>query len=233
MKYIKTADPTLELTFTENINKDYGFHNHLNHYIITLVTEGSVLFRTETSSKIFNTNEFFIIPPYEVHSVSIDKNSKAISFCIEKNLAQSNNFHKIKSFLKTAYSKKHITESQMETFRTAAEKLTYFPKKELSGKFSEIIETFEDYSLDEISKSINISKYHLIRKFKSSVGLTPHKVQIQNRIRKSQKLLDYEKAKITDVCFMTGFYDQSHYDKTFKKIVGISPKEYIKSVVKI
>ena len=233
MRYIKTVDCTLELTFTENISKDYGFHNHLNHYIVTLVTEGSVLFQCNNTVEVYNKNEFFVIPPYKLHKVTIDKASKAISFCIENQLIEKNDFSKIKNFLQSAYFENYISEHQAEIFRISLGNLMGIPKKELSRNSSKIIENFETVNLDEISKSINVSKYHMIRRFKAEVGLTPHKVHIQKRIRKSQKLLDNKSFKIIDVCLMTGFYDQSHYDKAFKKIVGISPKEYVNSLVKL
>ncbi len=60
-------------------------------------------------------------------------------------------------------------------------------------------------------------------------GLTPHKFQIQCRIRKAQKLL-LNGENIVNVSVAVGFYDQSHFDKYFRKIVGMTPKDYIKSV---
>jgi len=83
--------------------------------------------------------------------------------------------------------------------------------------------------IDKLCSEIYISKYYYIRKFKEVSGLTPHKFQIQCRIRKAQKLL-LNGENIVDVSLAAGFYDQSHFDKYFKKIVGISPKDYIKSV---
>ena len=35
---------------------------------------------------------------------------------------------------------------------------------------------------------------------------------------------------IADTAVFLGFFDQSHFDKYFKKIVGLSPKEYMRSV---
>lgn len=57
-------------------------------------------------------------------------------------------------------------------------------------------------------------------------GMMPHQFCIQNRIRKSQGLLDGEKT-ISRIAAEMGFYDQSHFDKVFQRIVGISPSEYI------
>ena len=95
-----------------------------------------------------------------------------------------------------------------------ANKITSHPEQELSIK--------------TLAADIFVSKYYLIRKFKNSVGMTPHQFCIQNRIRKSQGLLDEEKT-ISRIAAEMGFYDQSHFDKAFQKIVGISPSEYIHS----
>ena len=87
-----------------------------------------------------------------------------------------------------------------------------------------------EISIAEMSQKVNISSYHLIRKFSSETGLTPHKFQMQCRIRKAQELLR-EGYKVTDVAQMVGFCDQSHLDRVFRKQVGISPEEYMKSAI--
>lgn len=82
--------------------------------------------------------------------------------------------------------------------------------------------------LDTLAGELYISKYYLIRKCKRNLGLTPHKLHLQNRIRKAQALLS-AKSSATEASVTTGFYDQSHFDRMFKKIVGISPTEYVAS----
>lgn len=79
-----------------------------------------------------------------------------------------------------------------------------------------------------MSEQVFISPYHLIISFKKKIGLTPHKFQMQNRIRKAQYLLLHSN-NITEVALTTGFCDQSHFNKWFQKIVGITPTEYIES----
>ena len=86
----------------------------------------------------------------------------------------------------------------------------------------------QELSIETLAADSDVSKYYLIRKFKSSIGMTPHQFCIQNRIRKSQGLLDEEKT-VSRIAAEMGFYDQSHFDKAFQKIVGISPSEYIHS----
>ena len=87
-----------------------------------------------------------------------------------------------------------------------------------------------EISIADMSQKVNISSYHLIRKFSSETGLTPHKFQMQCRIRKAQELLG-EGYKVIDVAQMVGFCDQSHMDRVFRKFVGITPEEYIKSAI--
>ena len=91
-----------------------------------------------------------------------------------------------------------------------------------------LIREEEPVSLGQLAKDIHISKFHLIRKFKREVGMTPHRFHIQNRIRKAQSRLQKDE-NIAAVAVGMGFYDQSHFNKSFKKIVGISPKEYLDS----
>ena len=87
-----------------------------------------------------------------------------------------------------------------------------------------------EISIEEMSKKLNISSYHMIRKVAAENGLTPHRFQMQCRVRKAQELLR-EGYKVIDVAHMVGFCDQSHLDRVFKKQVGISPERYISSAI--
>jgi AraC-like DNA-binding protein len=87
-----------------------------------------------------------------------------------------------------------------------------------------------ELSIDQMSKKVNVSSYHVIRKFSDENGLTPHKFQMQCRIRKAQKLLR-QGYRVVDVAHMVGFCDQSHLDRVFKKQVGITPEQFINSAI--
>jgi transcriptional regulator GlxA family with amidase domain len=79
------------------------------------------------------------------------------------------------------------------------------------------------------AKAAGISQDQLIRRFKREVGLTPHRFLLQNRIRKAQRLIE-RGMHIADVAQAAGFYDQSHFDKRFRYLVGLAPREYRKAV---
>ena len=89
-----------------------------------------------------------------------------------------------------------------------------------------------ELNINTMSEKTYISKYHLIRQFKKEVGLTPHKFQIQNRVRKAQHILN-NNYSITEAALMTGFYDESHFIRHFKNIMRITPTDYKKAYIKL
>lgn len=89
-----------------------------------------------------------------------------------------------------------------------------------------ILDTPEDvFLVEDMAWSIGMSPYHMIRQFKAACGLTPHQFQIQCRVRKGQKLLEEGKS-VTEAAYATGFCDQSHFDRCFRRIVRLTPSEY-------
>ncbi|MDE6056073.1 MAG: AraC family transcriptional regulator [Lachnospiraceae bacterium] len=93
-----------------------------------------------------------------------------------------------------------------------------------------LLETPEKvFPIEDMAKRINVSPYHMIRQFRAVCGLTPHQFQIQCRVRKAQRLLEEGKS-VVEAAYETGFYDQSHFDRCFHKIVRLTPNEYKGSV---
>ena len=87
----------------------------------------------------------------------------------------------------------------------------------------------ESFLIADMAHCVSVSPYHMIRQFKSVCGLTPHQFQIQCRVRKAQKLLEEGKS-VTEAAYATGFCDQSHFDRCFRKIVRLTPSVYRQSV---
>lgn len=120
-----------------------------------------------------------------------------------------------------------------EVFEIKQKMMSYYRSKNKDVEF-----IYAKNSEDSFQEHNHISTYtiglliegsiKLYREFKKQVGLTPHHFKIQNRIRKVQHmLLENKQASITEVALAMGFYDQSHFIKSFKKIVGLSPCQYV------
>ncbi len=86
----------------------------------------------------------------------------------------------------------------------------------------------EQIRLNELEKELGFSKYSLIRSFESVYGLSPIRYTINLRIEEAKRLL-YSGMKYTEVAYSTGFYDQSHFIRHFKMIVGVTPKAFSKA----
>ena len=82
-------------------------------------------------------------------------------------------------------------------------------------------------TIDDISKALNISRYHLIRLFKQSTNITPHAYLLNLKVEYAKELLK-SGMDIAEVALTTGFNDQSHLNRVFKQISACTPYEYKK-----
>jgi AraC-like DNA-binding protein len=104
-------------------------------------------------------------------------------------------------------------------------------QKSLSAeRFEEIIEFMRanletQASLEVLSEIGNVSKFHLIRSFKSAVGMPPAKYHMQLRLIEARRRLR-NGQHVQDVAFDLGFYDQSHFINAFRKVMGVSPLHF-------
>lgn len=83
----------------------------------------------------------------------------------------------------------------------------------------------EDLSLDDLCTLSGYSPSHLVRTFKQHFGMTPYAYLINKRIQYSQQQLK-DGASISTVALDTGFADQAHFQRTFKRLVAATPNEY-------
>lgn len=88
----------------------------------------------------------------------------------------------------------------------------------------------QDLKLVEIAAIAQMSPYHFLRLFKQKLGITPHQYILQRRIEKAKSLLHESKLSIAEIAVTVGFCDQSHLNRCFKRLVGVTPKQLLKAL---
>jgi AraC-like DNA-binding protein len=84
----------------------------------------------------------------------------------------------------------------------------------------------QEISLEQLARVANLSSFHLNRSFSRTFGMPPHAYQIQVRILQAKKLLRKQRS-IEQVALATGFASQSHFGSHFKRLVCVTPRQYI------
>ena len=74
----------------------------------------------------------------------------------------------------------------------------------------------DDLSVDDLGLVANMSKYHLIRLFRSQFGVSPHRYIVNHRVNCARDAL-CSGLSATDAAMQFGFYDASHLNRHFKR----------------
>lgn len=85
-----------------------------------------------------------------------------------------------------------------------------------------------DITIEALANKLFISSSYLMHIFKQEVGKTFNEYLIDVRIQKAKELLKDPRYKIYEVCQKVGYNDPKYFSQIFKKVVGISPSEFVR-----
>ncbi|CAM5444015.1 AraC family transcriptional regulator [Streptomyces sp. NPDC091290] len=80
-------------------------------------------------------------------------------------------------------------------------------------------------ALDEAAALVQAHPTHLVRSFSAAYGIAPHQYLMSRRVDRARRLL-LEGRTPAEVAAATGFYDQSHLTRHFRRLVGVTPGRY-------
>ncbi len=83
-------------------------------------------------------------------------------------------------------------------------------------------------SLAELAAILQLSTYHFAHLFKNSTGISPHQYLIRCRIERAKQLLILDNLSLAAVAQAVGFASQGHFTYHFKRLVGITPKVFLR-----
>lgn len=128
-------------------------------------------------------------------------------------------------------------EKLKETFGNIL--ITDSPQSKLADKEQDFIDGFKKYieehlsdpdlCVDDIARSLNMSRVQLYRKIKSSTDSTPNELIKIIRLKYAKQLFSGNDYSISEVAFMAGFSSPSYFTKCFKEVYQENPSDYISS----
>jgi AraC family transcriptional regulator len=84
----------------------------------------------------------------------------------------------------------------------------------------------EQIDLAKTAHRADLSRFHFLRSFAKTLGVTPHQYLVRCRLKRAARLLAERERAITDVAFDCGFNDLSNFIRTFRRAAGLSPRAF-------
>lgn len=85
----------------------------------------------------------------------------------------------------------------------------------------------EDLKLENLAAIMHMEKSYFLRQFKKNIGKTPMAYVNQVKIDRAKDLIENSDMNITQISEFLGFSSIHHFSNSFKKITGVSPKQYV------
>ena len=223
--------------------------------VISAIKEGEILIQYDEKVTSLLPGSLAIFNPYENHKTeSLVVNSKDyytiyfdLTWCesIQRELFKTNFFLELDtSIIKDTL----LTEKFLSLFDTRNEKDVEVFIKEIFTDYCYVTEKqslkeskalkkiktllkemdYKELSVELLAQHADISSNYLIKLFKKEYGLSPYAYILNQKIYKSKALLE-EHMSIAEVAIELGFFDQSHFNKAFKSVYALTPKEFLEN----
>jgi AraC-like DNA-binding protein len=85
--------------------------------------------------------------------------------------------------------------------------------------------------IGELAAELGCSRRYLTSRFTAEVGLTPKAVARQMRFARVRARLERDPAGIAEIATAAGYYDQSHLNRDFRELAGVSPTEFVARLI--
>ena len=181
----------------------------------------------------FPKNTLLLIPAYCIHKViapeSLNYEDAKELMNQLSSLIQCNNsdkFKKLQIFFSVLSGIHRMINSNL---RTAAEYQNE-PAQGTAGLVSAMMNYInthlrENITVGDVADSLFLNHDYAARIFKKYVNTTVKQFKVLQRVTKSKQLLQ-ERHSVTETQNLLGFNSYEHFFKTFKKVTGMTPKEY-------
>lgn len=248
-------DHDLNMEYCKFINLPQSFPSHFHdYYVLGLIIKGQRQLTCRQQVSEIDPGDLFILNPFDAHAcaqigeIPLDYQCLHIAKKRMEELAGTTIVF-TDNVVQSITARNHLTALfqailQQDT-KLVKEELVYLllnalpttvnqPELPLSIAQKNTVQKASAYidshyqskvTLDEIAEETGQNKFTLIRHFLKGTGLTPYQYLETTRITKAKELLK-DQANLLDISFHLGYVDQSHFTNSFKKITGLTPKNY-------
>ena len=241
------------LMFTETSygsGNNFEPHSHENFYL-AYVLEGYYLERNKKDSKRCLPDSVVTHKINEVHSnTSFSSRCRILNVEIEERWFAKNGFNSEESehyIEKNAITIKHALKkiskelatddifsgvgAESELMNTVSAQLKTGSERGVPEWIKNVKELLhfegtENISLDYISKAVNRHPIHISREFPKYFLCNLSEYARYVKVERALPLLGNNKLSLSEISYLCGFTDQSHFIKVFKKNKGITPRVY-------
>lgn len=111
-----------------------------------------------------------------------------------------------------------------------------FSRQEVLNSIRQTIYFFDvnypyDIKIQKVASNVGLDRTSLFRAFKREFGISPQEYLIRFRIGKACELLSKTNLSVSEIATSVGMENAAHFSTIFKKHLGLSPREYRKSII--
>lgn len=126
-------------------------------------------------------------------------------------------------WLLTALTRRHSTARAANDAVPGADRIAHVVRDRLAD------ELLAPPSLADLAAGLGMSRYQLLRAFRTTMGVPPYAWLAQYRVARARRLLETG-LRPAEVASLVGFADQAHLTRWFRRVLGVTPAAYRNSV---
>jgi AraC-like DNA-binding protein len=251
-KQLKTLD-NIELLSVQQQVADFPEHFH-ETFCISLIGSGTEIIKSGNSKLYTSAGNISISNPFEIHANPVFEKDVKIGFdtiylsqpLVNYLLRKENTkFENIQTFsskqiilfneLKFRIENKLTSEIEINLknflltldLKKQPDKLNMFNQ---TNKYADVLGYLDSnyqhkLSLEKLAKIAGMDKYNFSKAFRKAIGLSPMNYVLMKKIFYAKSLIKKDSI-LTEIAYELDFTDQSHFNKQFKRFVGISPSAF-------
>ncbi len=85
-------------------------------------------------------------------------------------------------------------------------------------------------TIEMLAREVGLSAAHFARAFKETLGRAPHQYLLAQRLERARRLLESTALTLSDIAQRTGFADQAHFTRLFKRAFGTTPGALLRTL---